>query len=220
MHVRSLFAALLLAAAPAAVAADYAQAAGSSLKFTGSYQGEAFEGRFPGFGTAMRFDPAQLATARLDVVIPIASATTGSEDYDDEMLGNAFFDAKHFPQARYTATKFRALGGNRYAADGTLTLHGVNKPVTLAFTWTPGARPVLDGKATVKRLDFGIGGGEWNDTSLIANEVTVTTKVVFAPKAAQPTKTQPTKAATAAASKGQSSSAPAASSRSTGTRSP
>ena len=73
---------------------------------------------------------------------------------------------------------------------------------------------MVDGKATVKRLDFGIGVGEWNDTSLIANEVTVTTKVVFAPK------TQPTKAATAAASKGQSSSAPAASSRSTGTRSP
>ena len=73
---------------------------------------------------------------------------------------------------------------------------------------------MLEGKATVKRLDFGIGIGEWNDTSLIANEVTVTTKVVFAPKA------QPTKAATAAASKGQSSSAPAASSRSTGTRSP
>ena len=215
MHVRPrFFAALLLAAAPAAFAADYSQAAGSSLKFTGSYQGEAFEGSFPGFGTAMRFDPAQLATSRLDVVIPITTATTGSEDYDGEMLGNAFFDAKKFPQARYTATKFRALGGNRYAADGTLSLHGVSKPVILAFTWTPGAKPVLDGKATVKRLDFGIGVGEWNDTSLIANEVTVTTKVVFAPKA------QPTKAATAAASKGQSSSAPASSSRSTGTRSP
>ncbi|UHQ19721.1 YceI family protein [Lysobacter sp. KIS68-7] len=167
-----------------AFAADYAQAPGSSLKFSGSYQEEAFTGRFPGFSTSLRFDPAQLAGSRLDVTIPIASATTDNQDYDDEMRGNAFFDSKKFPQARYTATTFRALGGNRFAADGTLSLHGVSKPVTLTFTWTPGAKPVLDGKATVKRLDFGIGGGEWNDTSLIANDVVVTTKVVFAPKVA------------------------------------
>lgn len=215
IRFHSLLVAALVAAAPAAFAADYTQAAGSTLAFEGQYQGEPFTGSFPGFGTALRFDPVQLATSRLDVVIPITRATTGNEEYDPDMLGSGFFDAKRFPQARYTATKFRALGGNRFAADGTLGLHGIDKPVTLTFTWTPGAKPVLEGKAVVKRLDFGIGTGEWDDTSLIANEVTVTTKVVFAPKAVQPTK-----AATAAASKGQSSSASRDSSRSTGTRAP
>jgi polyisoprenoid-binding protein YceI len=57
----------------------------------------------------------------------------------------------------------------------------VSKPVTLTFTWTPGAQPVLSGKATVKRLDFGVGGGDWADTSNIPNEVAVSTKVVFKP---------------------------------------
>jgi len=33
----------------------------------------------------------------------------------------------------------------------------------------------------VKRLDFGVGGGDWADTALIPNEVAVSTKVVFAP---------------------------------------
>jgi len=166
-------------------AADYVQAAGSTLQFAGSYQGEGFSGRFPGFRTTLRFDPAQLATSRLDVVIPLATATTGNEDYDGEMRGTSFFDSKRFPQAQFTATKFRPLGGNRYAADGTLSLHGVKKPVTLAFTWTPGAKPVLAGKATVKRLAFGVGGGEWADTSLIPDDVQVTTNVVFAPAAAK-----------------------------------
>jgi polyisoprenoid-binding protein YceI len=175
--------AALFAVAPV-LAADYTQAPGSKLQFTSSYQEEAFSGTFPGFTTSMTFDPAQLASSRLDVVIPLASATTGNEDYDPEMRGNAFFDAKKFPQARYTATKFRALGGNRFAADGTLNLHGINKPVTLTFTWTAAARPVLDGKAAVNRLDFGVGSGEWNDTSLIPNGVVVTTHVVFTPKAA------------------------------------
>ena len=171
----------LLSFASAVSAADYTQAAGSSLVFAGSYQDQVFTGRFPGFSTRLTFDPAQLATSRLDVTIPLASATTANRDYDEQMRGDAFFDAGKFAQAHYVATKFRALGGNRYAADGILTLHGVSKPVTLTFTWTPGAQPVLSGKATVKRLDFGVGSGDWADTSLIPNEIAVSTKVVLQP---------------------------------------
>ena len=53
------------------------------------------------------------------------------------LRGAEFFDSRKQPEARYVATRFRALGGNRFAADGVLTLHGVSKPVTLTFTWTP-----------------------------------------------------------------------------------
>ena len=179
--LRSLFAtAVLLLAAPA-FATDYVQAPGSSLAFGGTYQGEAFSGTFPGFSSTLSFDPAQLSTARLEVSIPLATATTGNDDYDGELRGDAFFDAAEFPQARYTATTFRALGDGRYAADGTLSLHGASKPVTLAFEWKPGAMPVLTGKATVRRLDFGIGGGDWADTELIPDAIAVSTKVVFKP---------------------------------------
>ena len=86
-----------------------------------------------------------------------------------------------FPTAHYRATTFRHLGGDRYAADGTLSLHGASKPVTLTFEWKPGAMPVLSGKATVRRLDFGIGGGDWADTELIPDAIAVSTKVVFKP---------------------------------------
>ena len=110
-----------------ALAADYTQAAGSSLTFAGNYQGETFTGRFPGFSTKLSFDPAQLASAKLDVTIPLATATTGNSDYDGEMRGAAFFNSAKFAQARYTATKFRSLGGNKYAADGTLSLRGVEQ---------------------------------------------------------------------------------------------
>jgi polyisoprenoid-binding protein YceI len=173
-------AATLLVAAPS-FAANYLQAAGSTLTFASKYEGEVFTGRFPGFVSNFSFDPAQLATAKLDVTIPLASATTANTDRDDALKGSDFFASGKFPQARYTATKFRSLGGNQYAADGSLSLRGVSKPVTLTFTWTPGAQPVLNGKATVKRLDFGVGTGDWADTALIPNEVAISTKVVFAP---------------------------------------
>jgi polyisoprenoid-binding protein YceI len=180
MSPRTFLLPVLLFAAPA-FAADYVQAPGSALTFAGKYQGEVFTGRFPGFATTFSFDPAQLATAKLDVAIPLATATTGNDDYDGELRGGDFLASAKFAQARYTATKFRALGGNRYAADGMLSLRGTSKPVTLEFTWTPGAKPVLSGKATVSRLAFGVGGGDWADTSLIPDAIAIATRVVFVP---------------------------------------
>ena len=180
-RARLALASLLLAAAPA-MAADYVQAPGSTLVFASNYQGETFTGKFGSFTTTMSFDPKQLATSKLDVAIQLAGTQTGNKDRDDTLVSADFFNVGKFAQARYTATKFRALGGNRYAADGTLTLRGASKPVTLTCTWTPGAQPVLSGKATVKRLDFGVGGGDWADTSTIPNEVAISTKVVLKPR--------------------------------------
>lgn len=180
-RTRFALTALLLATAPA-MAADYVQAPGSTLVFASNYQGETFTGKFGGFTTTMSFDPKQLATSKLDVVIQLAGTQTGNGDRDDTLATADFFNVGKFVQARYTASKFRALGGNQYAADGTLSLRGVSKPVTLTFTWTPGAQPVLSGKATVKRLDHGVGGGDWADTATIPNDVAISTKVVFKPK--------------------------------------
>ena len=170
----------MMSATPA-MAADYVQAPGSTLVFASKYDGEVFTGKFAGFTTTMSFDPARLATSKLDVVIPLTGTSTGNGDRDSTLASADFFNIAKFAQARYTATKFRALGGNQYAADGNLSLRGVSKPVVLTFTWTPGAQPVLAGKATVKRLDFGVGTGDWADTGSIPNEVAVSTKVVLKP---------------------------------------
>ena len=179
---RLALAGLLAAAALPTFAADYVQAPGSTLIFASNYQGETFVGRFGGFNTTVSFDPANLATAKLDVTIQLAGTKTGNDDRDSTLADADFFNVSKFAQARYTASKFRALGGNQYAADGTLSLRGVSKPVTLTFTWTPGAQPVLAGKASVKRLDFGVGGGDWADPATIPNDVAISTKVVLKAK--------------------------------------
>jgi polyisoprenoid-binding protein YceI len=183
--MKNIIAALIMLAvllAEKAAAADYIQTAGSSLTFSGKYQGEPFQGGFPNFTTVFRFDPARLSDAKLDVNITLKTATTRNADYDTELLGDSFFKSSQFPKARYTANAFRALGGNRFAADGLLSLRGVSKPVTLLFTWTAGAKPVLSGTATVKRLDFNVGTGDWRDVNLIPNDIKVSTKVVFQAK--------------------------------------
>lgn len=177
----ALTAAALVAmlAAPVARAADYVQAPGSTLVFASSYDGDTFTGRFGSFDTKLSFDPAKLEGSKLDVTVGLGGTQSGNDERDSTLASSDFFDVSKYAQATYSATRFRALGGNQYAADGTLTLRGVSKPVTLTFTWTPGAQPVLAGKATVKRLDFGVGGGDWADTKTIPNEVAVSTKVVL-----------------------------------------
>lgn len=175
-----LLVAALLGTAPAA-AADYVQAPGSALAFASRYDGEVFTGRFADFTTTLSFDPARLEEARLDVDIALLGVKTGNEDRDSTLAGADFFDVRRHAKARYTATRFRALGGDRYAADGTLSLRGVSKPVTLEFTWTPGPQPMLVGKATVKRLEFNVGGGDWSDIEVMPNDVAVSTRVMFEP---------------------------------------
>jgi polyisoprenoid-binding protein YceI len=166
----------------AAAAADWTLQSGSTLGFSASYQGETFQGRFGKFTPQIRFDPAKLTDSRFDVRIALASASTSNDERDEMLKGEDFFNSAKLPEARYSASVFRALGGNRYTADGTLNLRGVSRPVTLSFTWTPGAKPVLNGEATLKRLDFGVGSGDWTDTGLIPNEVKVSTHLVLAPK--------------------------------------
>lgn len=173
---------LLLAALPAA-AADYVAAPGSRLVFNAVYLDEEFEGSFGRFTPQIRFDPQDLAGSRFDVGIDLASAGTDNTERDEMLVGSEFLDSGAQPQARYQATSFRALGGNRYVAEGTLTLRGISKPVPLAFTWTPGAKPVLEGEATLSRLAFKVGTGDWTDTELLPDEVQVRTRLVLVPKA-------------------------------------
>lgn len=179
--IRMLILAAALALSGTALAADYVQAPGSTLTFATKYDGDPLAGRFPVFATHLRFDPAHLPGSRLDVVIPLAGTTIADKDRDTTLRSPDFLDVARFPQARFTSTQFRALGGGRFAADGQLSLRGVNRPVTLVFYWAPGPRPVLTGQATVRRLDFGVGGGDWSKPTLIPNEVAVRTRVVLQP---------------------------------------
>lgn len=168
-------------AAPAALATDWRAGDESRLGFSASYMGDAFEGRFADFTPQIRFDPADLASARFDVRINLSSADTDSTDRDELLVGPEFFNAGAVPEARYVAGSFKALGGNAFVAEGELSLNGVSRPVPLRFTWTPGTPAVLEGEATLSRLAFKVGEGDWADTELLPDEVRVRTRLVLSP---------------------------------------
>jgi polyisoprenoid-binding protein YceI len=180
---RSLVLLLALALPCVASAADYTvQPAGSTLGFSSSFQGSGFDGHFDKWTAAISYDQAKLAASKFDVTVDLSSVKTGDSDRDGALPGPDFFNVAKYPQAHFVTTGFRQQG-TQVIADGTLTLHGVSKPVSLNIAFKPqGSGATLDVSGVVKRLDFGVGGGQYADTSVIAADVKVTAHLVLAAK--------------------------------------
>ncbi|HEY9131557.1 MAG TPA: YceI family protein [Dyella sp.] len=181
---RSLLPLLFAASLPGvAGAADYAvQPASSKLGFSSNFQGQSFDGSFGKWTATITYDPAKLNTSKFDVEVDLASVKTGDNDRDSALPGSDFFNVAKFPKAHFVTTGFHQ-NGNQVVADGNLTLRGVTKPVSLNVTFKPqGNGATLDVSGTVKRLDFGVGGGEYADTSVIGPDVKVNAHLTLTAK--------------------------------------
>ena len=165
-----------------AQAAQWTTAPGSTLGFTGKAQGETFEGTFKTFSADVRFDPDALEGSRFDVEIDLRSVDSQNSERDEMLADGAFFNSTAEPTARYVATTFSALADGRFRAAGTLTLRGVALSVPLDFSWSSDtSNAALNGEATLDRLAFHVGDGEWADADAIAHAVRVSTNLKLTP---------------------------------------
>jgi polyisoprenoid-binding protein YceI len=156
----------------------------SSLSFTFTQAGATNNGEFKTFETTLVLDPAQLAASRLEVLVQIASLDTGDKDRDTTLRGNELFDAAKFAQARFTASSITHLDANRYVAAGKLTIRDVTRDLRVPFTFDAvagGAKPTANmaGSVVIKRLDYGVGQGDWKSTEWVGNDVTVSFKLLL-----------------------------------------
>jgi polyisoprenoid-binding protein YceI len=193
-RIRSLhIAALLLAAqlAPAAAPALWtADPARSTLEFQFVQAGAKTTGRFTKFIANVDFDPASAATGRIDVAIDMGSADTRDKERDDTLKTKELFDTSSFLRATYVATQI-VTKGNGFEARGKLTLRGVSKEVPITFTFVPGTEggapgATMKGTATLQRLAFGVGQGEWKSTEWINDDVQVLFDLKLQQRAAKP----------------------------------
>lgn len=138
--------------------------AGSTLTFQGSYEGEAFQGRFKTFDARISYDPADLASARFDVTVDLASADTGNGDRDEALQGSDFFATAQFPKARFSTESFTKAADGSVEARGTLTIRDQARPVTLRVAFAEaGDGATLDVSTTLARKDFGLGtASDWD----------------------------------------------------------
>jgi polyisoprenoid-binding protein YceI len=167
------------AAAAAGYTADSAQ---SRLEFTGVQAGADFKGVFHKFTAAIDFAPDALASSHFDVQIDMSSEDSTDKDRDQTIKGPDVFDVMHYPTAHYV-TKSITKTSSGYTAVGALTLRGVTKDVSIDFQFQTGSGATLTGSAKLKRLDFGVGQGEWKSTEMIGDGVKVSFSLLLKPNA-------------------------------------
>src|SRR3984893_7522643 len=183
-------AALIVALCAAAVAARAASPgtsytadpAASRLEFTGVQEGAEFKGVFRKFTAAIDFAPDALESSRFDVQIDLNSVDSMDKDRDTTIRGPDIFDVAHSPTAHYVTRSFVKTAAG-YSAVGALTLRGVTKDVPIDFQFTPSAAGAkLEGSAKLKRLDFGVGQGDWKSTEWVGDAVKISFSLVLKPK--------------------------------------
>ncbi len=178
--VRKVVLALAALSVTGAALAQRVDPKASELKFVTRMMGVPVEGRFERWDAQVSFDPRQPAAARVTLRIDATSASFASAEVSAEAQRAAWFDSAQFRDARFESTAVKALDGGRYELGGRLTLKGRTRdlvvPIVLARSGDAGT---ASGSFGLRRLDFGIGEGEWSDPGLVAPEVEVRFRIAL-----------------------------------------
>jgi polyisoprenoid-binding protein YceI len=153
-------------------------AAHSTLGFTAIQTDGEFAGHFKDFKADIVFADDDLTHSRFDVVVMVKSVDTGQDNRDDMLRGPDLFAVNKFPTSHFVTVSFTRKALGQYEAAGKLTIRDVTRDIRLPFTFksnktASGTESWLKGALMLKRLDYGVGQGEWKDTNTVANEVKV-----------------------------------------------
>lgn len=159
--------AVSLAFAPSAMAADTYVLDPSHTNITWHANHFGFSnpsGKFAAAEGTVMLDEAKPENSSVKVTVKPASVITGIEKLDNHLKSKDFFDVEQFPSATFASTSVEVTGKDSAKVQGTLTLHGVSKPVTLDVKLNKIGENMMNKKKTagftastvLKRSDFGI----------------------------------------------------------------
>jgi len=123
----------------------------------------------------------QTKTGSVDVTVDTTSVNTGSALFNEHIQGGDFLDTAHYPTMTFSSNTLNFEGDKLVSIEGTLSLKGISKPVTLTITsFQCMPHPMLKKEAcganattVLKRTDFNMGKYAPN----VGDEVTVTIPV-------------------------------------------
>lgn len=125
-----------------------------SIKFDGGDPA----GEFRGLRGTINFDPANLSSSKFDVTVDVATINTGNGMKNTHAKSAMWLDAEKYPVIRFTSESI-VKTPEGYETKGKLSLHGVEREITLPFTFE---NNVFDGAFVVNRLDYNINTEEPN----------------------------------------------------------
>ena len=154
----------------------------SEIVFTTRQMGVPVEGKFGKFEAMISLDPKKPEAGSVAFTIETSSARFGTAELDGEVVKPIWLAVAKFPQATFQSSAIKAApgaGAGRFEVSGKLTIKGAVRDIVVPVTLTQSAgQSTASGTFTIKRLEFKVGEGDWADTSLLANDVSVRFKLV------------------------------------------
>lgn len=179
-----LFAVLFQSAASAAtyeVDPDH-----STVSFKVKHLFSKVQGEFRTFQGTIEYEPGKPETWQARGEIDAASIDTRVAERDKHLRTADFFEVEKYPKITFKTTKATPAGEGRATVGGFLTLHGVEKPVTLDVEihgvgkdpWG-NVRAGFTAKTTISRKDFGLAWNQALETGgvLVGDEVDITLEI-------------------------------------------
>ena len=152
-------------------------AAKSTLQFTFTQAGAQNKGRFRRFTTALDWSGDNPAASRLEVTVDMTSVDTGDQERDDTLRDADLFGVRKFAQARFDAPQIVKTASG-YEAVGKLTIRDITRELHVPFSFRTATEQgvnvgYMSGKTSLRRLDYGVGQGDWKATDQLGNDVGV-----------------------------------------------
>jgi polyisoprenoid-binding protein YceI len=152
----------------------------SRIRFSiGHFFVSSTEGQFTSFDGKMNFDLGAPERGKAIIHIASGSISTGNGARDDHLRTADFLDAAKYPATTFESASLVRLSDTAGKMTGTLSLHGVTRPITLNVTLlTPDLnadRLDFSADTVLKRSDYGM----TNYPGVIGDDVTLTIEAEF-----------------------------------------
>ncbi|MBC7683968.1 MAG: YceI family protein [Bdellovibrionales bacterium] len=175
----TLLAALLGTALTATAVPLKTDAAKSSVSAVFKQMNVPVESKFKKFAAQIDYDAARPELAKASVDIDTASLDVGDPDMNKEVANKDWFNSAQYPKATFVSSSIKAAGAGKLILNGKLSIKGKSSEVSFPLALkTEAGRQVFEGALPIKRLSYGIGEGEWKDTSMVADEVVIKFRLV------------------------------------------
>ena len=130
----------------------------AKIAFTGATEIKSLTGSFAGFDGSLDLPTGDPKDATIRVVVDMNTTTTQIGLLTRHLKGQDFFDVARYPSAEFVSQTISPTPETGlYQVAGTMTLHGVQKPITFPaqMVVTPD-EVTLEATMTIRQSDFGM----------------------------------------------------------------
>jgi polyisoprenoid-binding protein YceI len=128
------------------------------IRFSIKYWAGTCEGSFSAPQGTVKFDATNLATSSINVSVSAASFNTGNSMRDKDVRDEKYLNATAHPTITFKSSTITAKGG-MYYADGTLTIKGVSRKISIPFKAAKrsGGGFDISSSFSINRLAYNVG---------------------------------------------------------------